>query len=233
MNGFATLYRKELGAIFYSPIAYVVLATVMLILAYTFCAQLFHTLSPNLVGNRYQTAMLLILSVPLITMRQIAEERTNRTLELLLSTPVGDAAVVVAKFAACCTLIGLILALTLVFPFVLERYTAIDWGVVLAGVLGLALCAMALTALGLAISAVSANQVVAGALSLALFLMLWMAESLGVFLPRGWGNVVIGLSFDTRLAPFVTGSVYLSDVGYFLGLTFLGLWLATLALAHR
>ena len=233
MSAFWALYRKELSTVFYSPIAYLLLTVFLVVLGYTFCAQLFHTLSPSLVATYYQAVVLLLLVVPLLTMRQIAEERANGTLELLLSTAVAEITILFAKFCASVTVIALLLVTMLALPLALQTLTPVDWGIVATSTVGLFLAAMALVAVGLAASAVTRNQVIAAVLSLGIFLTLWSAEALGIYLPPPLDDLVIGLSFDTRLAPFVTGLVYLSDIGFFLSLTWLGLALAAAALIQR
>ena len=212
-----------MAAIFLSPIAYAVVAMFMTLMAYTFCAQLFLAKSASLITSLFQAAMLLILTIPLLTMRQFAEERRNGTLELLLSTPVDDLSIVLAKFFANLSVIVALLALLLAFPITLALVAEPDWGQILSAHIGLLLFSSALTAIGLAISAFTSNQLVAAVASLGIFLMLWMAEVLGVFLPAPLDEIGLGLSLDGRFAPFATGAVYLSDFGFFLSLTMIGI----------
>ncbi len=233
LNGFVTLYRKEMAALFYSPIAYSVIAVTLLLMAYTFCAHLFHVRSASLVPMLFQAALLLILMIPLLTMRQFAEERRSGTLELLLSTPVSDLAIVLAKFVASLSVITVLLILMLAFPATLSFVADPDWGPIVSGYVGLLLLAAALIGVGLAVSAVSANQVVAAMAALGLFLMLWMAEVLGVLLPAPFDSFAIGLSLDTRFTPFATGAVYLSDFGFFLSVAMCGILFSVAALARR
>jgi len=233
LNGLVALYRKEMAAIFYSPVAYAVIAVFVLLMGYTFCAQLFHTRSVSLVPMLFQAAMLLILTIPLLTMRQFAEERRSGTLELLLSTPISDLAVVLGKFFASLSVIALLLVLMLAFPCALATIADPDWGPILSGYVGLLLLAAALIALGLAVSAVTTNQLIAAIVSLGLFLLLWMAEVLGVLLPAPFDEIAIGLSLDSRFAPFATGAVYLSDFGFFATLGLFGILLNVAALARR
>ncbi len=227
------LYQKEMTAIFYSPIAYAVIAVFSLLMGYTFCAQLFHTRGLSLVPMLFQAALLLILTVPLLTMRQFAEERRSGTLELLMSTPVSDLAVVLGKFLASLSLVAVLLCLMLAYPIALELVAEPDWGPIISGYIGLFMLSSALIAVGLAISALTSNQMVAGVLSIGLFLLLWMAEVLGVLLPAPFDQMAIGLSLDARFMPFATGAVYLSDFGSFLTFTLLGILACVSALARR
>ena len=222
-----------MAAIFLSPIAYAVVAMFMTLMAYTFCAQLFLVKSASLITSLFQAAMLLILTIPLLTMRQFAEERRNGTLELLLSTPVDDLSIVLAKFFANLSVIVALLALLLAFPITLALVAAPDWGPILSAYIGLLLLSSALTAIGLAISAFTSNQLIAAVASLGIFLMLWMAEVLGVFLPAPLDEIALGLSLDGRFAPFATGAVYLSDFGFFLSLTMIGILGCVSGLSRR
>jgi ABC-2 type transport system permease protein len=222
-----------MAAIFLSPIAYAVVAMFMTLMAYTFCAQLFLAKSASLITSLFQAAMLLILTIPLLTMRQFAEERRNGTLELLLSTPVDDLSIVLAKFFANLSVIVALLALLLAFPITLALVAEPDWGHILSAYIGLLLFSSALTAIGLAISAFTSNQLIAAVASLGIFLMLWMAEVLGVFLPAPLDEIALGLSLDGRFSPFATGAVYLSDFGFFLSLTMIGILGCVSGLSRR
>jgi ABC-2 type transport system permease protein len=88
-------------------------------------------------------------------------------------------------------------------------------------------------ALGLTVSALTANQIVAAVVSLGLFLVLWTIDSLGSLLPYPFDNMVLSLSLLAHFTPFATGAMYLSDVGFFVSLSLLGLFLSVRALARR
>ena len=233
MRTFATLLAKETSALFVSPIAYAVMAVFLLLMGYTFAASLFLSKTATLVQQFFQAAMLLLLIVPVITMRLLAEERRSGTLELLLTAPVREIEVVLAKFLASVAVIVTMLALTVTHPIILRIFGDPDWGPVYSGYLGLILLGAALTSLGLAVSALTANQIVAATVSLGLFLLLWMLDSLGSLLPDPFDTVVINLSLVAHFTPFATGALYLSDFGFFATLILLGLLLSVRALVRR
>src|SRR5262249_10929088 len=108
MSSLAVLFRKELHATFTSPIAYTVAAVFLLVLGYTFSLTLFATKIANLNYIFHQIYVLSILLVPVLTMRAFAEERRADTLELLLTAPVPEIAIVLAKFFAALALMVLI-----------------------------------------------------------------------------------------------------------------------------
>jgi ABC-2 type transport system permease protein len=123
--------------------------------------------------------------------------------------------------------------MVLAFPLTLSFISAPDWGPIVSGLVGLLLLGGALSAIGLAVSVFTSNQLVAAVLSLGIFLLLWMSEALGVFFGDPFDDIAVAISLDTRFTPFVTGAVYLSDFGFFLSLTLLGILLSVAGLARR
>ena len=109
MRTFGALLLKEEMAIFTSPIAYVVLTVFLVVMGYTFTLTLFVSHAPSLVHIFFQIYVLLLLTVPIITMRIVAEERRLRTLELLLAAPVSEVTVVFAKYLASLSLVVVML----------------------------------------------------------------------------------------------------------------------------
>jgi ABC-2 type transport system permease protein len=233
MRRFAALLLKEETAIFTSPIAYVVVSVFLVIMGYTFTLTLFISHSPTLVHLFFQIYVLFLLTVPIITMRLVAEERRLRTLELLLTAPVSAVAVVFAKYFASLSLVVLMLALSGAYAITLGILGQPDWGPIWSGYLGLFLLAAALVAVGLLTSSLVNNQIIAALLSLSLFLLLWIIDHFGWMLPDPFDAFVVNLSLLVHFTPFATGSIFLSDAGFFISVALLGLFLSVRALARR
>ncbi len=233
MSNFGTLLLKEERALFSSPIAYAVITVFLLIMGYTFTSVLFLNKVATLLHIFFQMSMLFVLMLPVITMRLVAEERKTGTLELLLTAPVREVEIVLAKFAASMTVVVVILGLSASYAVVLGLYGYPDWGPIYSGYLGLLLHAGALVAMGLLVSTLTANQIVAAVVSLGLFLLLWMIDTLGYLLPDPYDTFFVGLSLLGHFTPLATGSLFLSDVGFFLSVTLAGLFLSVRALARR
>ena len=230
---FFALITKETKALFTSMIAYAVIAVFLALMSYSFATTLFATQTATLIHVFYQAALLMLLLVPVLTMRLFAEERRSGTLELLLTSPCREYEVVFAKFLATLLVISVMLALSLAYPITLEIFGSPDWGPVYGGYLGLLLLGAALTAIGLAISAITTNQIVAAVLSIGVFFLLWSTDHLGAVLAKPFDQIAVDLSLSARLAPFVTGAMYFSDFGFFLSLTLMGLVMSVRALARR
>jgi gliding motility-associated transport system permease protein len=230
---FVALLEKEERALFSSPIAYAVVAVFLVLLGYTFTTFLFLNKVATLLHVFFQTSALFLLLVPVLTMRLVAEERRQGTLELLLTAPVTEIGIVLAKFFAALTLVVAMLALSGTYPLVLGLYGNPDWGPIYAGYLGLLLLGATLVALGLLVSSLTANQLVAAVVSLGLFLLLWMLDTLSYLVPDPLDTLFVTLSLLAHFTPLATGSLFVSDVGFFVSLTLAALYLSVRALARR
>jgi ABC-2 type transport system permease protein len=233
MSALGVLLRKELHATFTSPVAYAIGAVFLLVLGYTFSLTLFFTKAASLTYIFHQTYVLLVLLVPVLTMRAFAEERRVDTLELLLTAPVPELAIVVAKFLAALALVAMMLAASGVYAVILGVYGEPDWAPIYGGYLALLLLAALLVAVGTLASSLTENQVVAAAISLGVFLMLWFADSASYLVPPPFDVFVVNLSLIGHFTTFVNGSLFLSDAAYYLTLTLLALFLAARRLADR
>lgn len=233
MNVFTVLLRKELHATFTSPMAYVIGAVFLLVTGYTFSLTLFFTKVANLTYIFHQMYVLLVLLVPVLTMRSFAEERKSDTLELLLTAPIREVWIVVAKFLASLLLVCGLLCLSGVYPVVLGLYGAPDWAPIYGGYLALVLLACLLVAVGTLMSSLTENQVVAATTSLGIFLMLWFADAVAYILPAPFDLFCINLSLIGHFTTFVRGSLFLSDAGYYVTLCLLALFLTTRVMSER
>jgi ABC-2 type transport system permease protein len=233
MTSLGVLLRKELHAVFVSPIAYVIGAVFLLVLGYTFSLTLFFTKVANLTYIFHQMYVLLVLLAPVLTMRAFAEERRTDTLELLLTAPVPTVSIVLAKFLASLTLVTAMLAASIVYPVILGRYGEPEWAPIYGGYLALFLLACLLVSIGMLTSSVTENQMVAATTSLGIFLMLWFADSAAYMVPEPFDALFINLSLIGHFTTFVRGSLFLSDAGYYLTLSFLALFITTRVLADR
>jgi ABC-2 type transport system permease protein len=170
--------------------------------------------------------VLFMLTAPLITMRLFAEERNLGTLEVLLTAPVSEIEIVLAKFVASLSLITLMLLLSASYAVVLVLFGDPDLGPIYSGYFGLFLFGAALVGAGLLASALTSNQIVAALISLSVFLLLWIIDNFGWLLPDPFDALVVNLSLSVHFRPFAVGSIYLSDVGFFLSIVLLTVFLS-------
>ena len=233
MKALGVLLRKELHATFTSPIAYAVAAVFLLVTGYTFSLTLFFTKVANLTYIFHQMYVLLILLVPVLTMRAFAEERRADTLELLLTAPVHEVWIVLAKFLAALVLVTCLLVASGAYAVVLGLYGEPDWAPIYGGYLALFLLTCLLVSIGTLTSSLTESQVVAATCSLGACLMFWFADSAAYMVPAPLNALVINLSLIGHFTTFVSGSLFLSDAGYYLTLSLLALFLTTRVVTDR
>lgn len=184
-------------------------------------------------GPMYINAgVFLLFLTPVLSMRLLAEERRGRTLELLMTAPVRPVEIVMGKFVAGMVILAIMLLLTLVFPLLLHvlgqggEASPIDWGTVGVSYLGLGLFGAACLAIGLLASSMTESQIVAVILGFAVLLFLWVIGLAARAQEGVAGALLEYLALTTHLESFVRGIIKLSDVVYYLSLTFVGLFLA-------
>ena len=245
MRNVFTIVRKELRAYFVSPIAYVVLTGFLLLGGWFFFNLLsrFNVLlsiytqlqqggADQLNLNEFVIAPLmhnlsivLVILVPMITMRAYAEEKKGGTYELLLTSPLRTGEIVLGKFLASFVFICIMLGLTGVYPAVLIAFGNPEIGVLLAGYLGLLLLATSFVAVGLLTSSFTENQIIAAVSGLVATLLLyiigWPADTAGEVL----GPLLRYLSVTEHFAEMVNGLIDTQDLVYFASLILLSLFL--------
>ncbi len=181
MRPILAIARKEFLSFFFAPMAYVVMASFLLMNGFIFSVILAalsrpgaFSASPMAVffGGTMFFWIFMILVSPVVTMKLGAEERKSGTIETLMTAPVSDLEVVVGKYAGA---VGLYLALwipTLLYPVILAQYSKVDWGPVASGYLGILLVGLFFLAAGLFTSFASRNQVVAAILAFGILVLL-------------------------------------------------------------
>jgi len=173
-------------------------------------------------------SVILLFFTPALTMKLFAEERKTGTIELLLTSPLKDTEVVLGKFLASWLLFGMMLLLTGLFPILLTRFGDPDFGPISSGYLGLILLGSAFLALGVMVSSMTKNQIVAALTSFGLLLSLWV---IGFLSNRGGvlGKVFGYLSLTAHFEDFSRGTISLKHTVYYLSFTFVCLFLTVKA----
>jgi hypothetical protein len=141
--------------------------------------------------------------------------------------------VVLAKFIASMAMLGAMIGLTGVYALVLGLSGSPDWGTIYSGYLGLMLLASMLVSIGLVVSALTSNQVIAAIITIGISFSMWMIDTLAAMVPGVLERILISFSLLARFTPFATGAMYTSNFGFFLSTTLLSLFLTMRALARR
>ncbi len=242
MKNALTIYRKELRSYFVSPIAYLLLLMFALIFGFFFWNSLGYFVfigmesqmrgqpMPMNINEQIIRPLLSNISVvglffiPMITMRLFAEEKRSGTIELLVTSPVRDIEVILGKWLAACSLYASMLLVTFLNFGFLFKYGNPDWKPLLIGYLGLLLQAGALLAVGTFISTLTKNQIIAGAATFAICLLLWVVGWVGDYETAMWATVLSYMSVVTHFESFAKGVLDTKDAVFYVALIFLGLF---------
>ena len=236
MKNIITIFKRELGSYFATPIAYVFIVIFLIMSgALTFYLGNYYERSQaDLIPFFQLHPWLYLFLVPAIAMRLWAEERKTGSIELLMTLPVSVGQVVVGKYLAAWTFIGIALSLTFPMWLTVNYLGDPDNGVILATYIGSALMAGGFLAIGACISATTKNQVIAFVITVAVcfvFLLAGSALVLNFFklwVPQNVVDSISSLSFLTHFASISKGVIDLRDVVYFV--TLIGFWLYANAL---
>lgn len=236
---------KDFRSYFTSPIAYIVIAAFLAVMGYMFLPTLYHfeamsaqytqytgrsvTLTDGVIRPVYGNMnVVLFILLPFITMRLFAEERKLHTLELLLTSPVTLWEIVLGKFFSSLFLVSVMLGITLIYPAILYITGSPDTGPILGAYLGIFLMSASYLAIGVLYSAVTENQIVAGALTFATILLCWIVNWTGQYVGPVWSDILDHLSLVNHYQNFSQGLFSTTDIIFFL--SFIWFWLF---LTHR
>jgi ABC-2 type transport system permease protein len=239
MNAYLTLVRRELGSYFVSLTGYIIIALVTLLLGISFTA-LVEALSAepadmpitDLFYSTFYFWIILLIAVPVVTMRSFAQEKYSGTYETLMTTPVSELAVVLAKFSSTLIFYILLWLPLLAYIFVLRHYTneasALDLGPVGTTFLGILLLGSVYMSAGCFASALTRSQIVAAMLSFTLGMGLLLLSFLSLGLPpqSGWvAKALQQVSMIEHMQEFVRGIVDTRYLVFYVSLTVFFLFL--------
>ena len=245
MQNIIAIWQREMKSYFISPIAYAVLTLFLIISGVWFLGNLTaayqYTISTAQMGQGMQPidlpgevvrslfgtlTIILLFLLPMMTMGDFAEEKKRGTIELLLTTPVGNLQALLGKYLASLTFLLILLASTALTISSLFVFSQPDWKPLLAGYLGLFLYGAAILALGVFISTLTENQIIAVFLTFAVSLVLLAIRIFGDSATGATRDVINYLSLTGHLDDFIKGVIDTSHVIYYVTFAFVGLFLA-------
>jgi ABC-2 type transport system permease protein len=246
MRNSLSIAGKELRSYFVSPIAYVVITGFLLLggwfffnllARFSFLVQIYSSMRNPEAQTRlnlnefviapllHNLSVVLVILVPVITMRSFAEEKRSGTYELLMTSPLSITEIVAGKFLGAVAFLLIMIGLTGVYPLILMAYGNPELGIITAGYLGLALLAISFATVGLLTSSFTDNQIIAAVICLVVLLLFyvisWPAETAGPVL----GAVLKYLSLTEHFGEMVKGVIDTKDLVYFFSVIVLSLFL--------
>jgi len=240
LRALAAIVRRELIAYFSSPLAYIVMAAFLLLQGALFALIIGYLSQPGQSSLSILQAFFggtiffwfFLVVVPLITMRLVAEERRSGTIEVLLTSPVTEAQVIVGKFVAALAFYLMLWLPTVVYVLMVKSQASVDWGAVAASYLGVALLGALFVSLGLFASTLTRNQIIAAVLAFTGLIILFGLPLLrGLMISSsGFGAVIDHADLWQHMSFYSMGIVDTRHVVYELSLTGLFLFLSTKSL---
>jgi ABC-2 type transport system permease protein len=245
MRNIAAIAQKELKSYFSSPIAYIVLGLWALLYGWFFVTILAYFVRQSMQAGQFgmqgpqamnvnqqmirplvqNVTILVLFLLPMVTMRTYSEEKRSGTIELLLTSPVSDWQIILGKFFGAMALYGAMLAVTMLHLAVLFIYGNPEWKPILTAYLGLLLLGGCFVSLGLFISSLTKNQIVAGMTTFAVFLLLWVITWIGSFSGPLVDQLTQYLSIVDHLDDFGKGVLDTTHIIYYLSFITFGLFL--------
>jgi ABC-2 type transport system permease protein len=260
MRSALAIARKELSLYFTTPWAYAVFTAMVALSSFFFIGMLqsfqqvqqmarmfgwsqlppdyavYRNLTDGVVVQLWSVILIITLFVaPFLSMRLFAEEKRNRTFELLMTVPVRPVEIVLGKYLGGLGVISATLGLTIVFPIILSLFglsasggSALEWSTVLLGYGGLLLWGATCMAVGMFISALTESQMLAAFLTFAVLLPWMLLRGLAQGAEEPWRSIVSHLSFDAQLQNLLRGVLDVKSLVFFLSVIFF-----SLLLTHR
>ncbi|MBT5472112.1 MAG: ABC transporter permease subunit [Nitrospina sp.] len=244
MRNIWLIAKRDMGSFFNSPIFYVVTTIFLIIYSYIFINILSFFSMQSMQSGQFQQmgmalninemviepsfqnmAVILLLMIPIITMRSFSEEKKSKTFRLLLSSPVQLKEIVLGKFFACMIVVGLMILLSsysIIFLFFIGEP---DIGPVLTGYLGVLLMAGCYVSVGVFASSLTENQIVAAVITFGFSLFMWVIGWGAQSANSSTGQVLEYLSIIEHMDRFLKGMVGTSDITYYLSFIIFGLFL--------
>jgi ABC-2 type transport system permease protein len=246
MRNILAIAQRELNAYFASPIAYILLGFFALLFGWFFFVPLaFFAEQSNQAGMNptqtlnlnqmvinptlMNTTVIMLFLFPAITMRTYSEEKRSGTIELLLTSPITDVQIIFGKFLGAMLLYVAMLAITTIHIGMLFILAKPEWKPIATGYLGLLLMGGSFLSLGLFISSLTKNQIVALIATFATFLMLWVLSWISQFVQPTTQAVLRYLSLTEHFDDFAKGIIDTKHVIYYLSFIAFGLFLTAKA----
>lgn len=227
------IFRREMHAYFYSPVAYIVISVFLLITGWFFTGQMFLANDSSLRSVFDIVPFIFIFFVPAITMRLLSEERKSGTIELMFTMPISDTEIILGKFLAGLGLLVVGILFTLPYAFSLMILGKPDLGMMVTSYVGLVLMGAAYVSIGIFASTISRNQVISFIIAFAIIFALTMLRQFLMVMPPYLVPVLQYLSIDYHYENISRGVLDSRNVIYYLSLVTFMLALARISLESR
>ena len=222
----AAIFKRELGSYFNSAVGYVVLAVFWFfsgVSFYTYCLMYNTSSMAMFFASMF---LMILLVIPLITMRSFSEERRQKTEQALLTAPVNLFEIVFGKFLAAFVMFCLCVSIFILYAIIIATFSAPDWAVFITTFLGVLLLGGAMISIDMFISALTESQIIAATVAIGIGILIDRLSDLASYINTEWvTNVINKISFDKHFSNFSTGIISLPSVVFFLSIAAIFLFL--------
>ncbi len=230
----SAIYKRELNAYFTSPIAYVVYAVAALFGGMYFMGCVLQPDTTDMTYVFLNMTSIVIILIPILTMKLFSEEKNKKTEQGLLTAPVNLLQIVMGKFLAAVTVYAVIMVLFIIYGIIISFFVMPSWITILSNILGLFLFGMALISIGTFVSSLTESQIVAAIISIGAGLLISYLDTLSGSISVGFIQTILSsISFTTPYQNFAVGIIKLSDVVFFLSVPVLFNFLTVRVLERR
>lgn len=233
MSVIFSIFKRELKGYIQSPLAYAVISVIMALAGYFFSVALFSSRIAEMTSLFMNLAVILIFAAPVLTMKLIAGEEQDGTIEFLLTSPVTIPQLVLGKYLASLALFVVIIIMTFIFPGILLTISSPDRGVIAASYLGFLLLAASYLAIGIMCSSFTNSQIIASISGFGILLLFWMVGWLSGNISGPLGQFAKALSISEHYGDFLRGIIDTTHLVFFLSIIIISLLISMLGVAKR
>lgn len=228
------IFKRETRAYFDSLIGYIFLTAFFAASGILFSVSSLQYGSTDMSGMYSGLFYILLVLIPILTMRTLSEEKRLKTDQLLLTAPLNLSSLVMGKFLAALVIYSIGVCMTVVYAIVVSFFGTVSWLTVLGNALGLLLLGAAFISVGIFVSSLTENQVIAAIGAFAAMLVLFLIGTISTIIPIKWiADILSGLSFSARYSPFTYGIFDISNVLFFVSAAAIFLFLTVRVLERR
>jgi len=227
-----SIFKKEFRSYFNSPTAYVMIGLFILISSIVFYVNL-ASLSADYSLNLNYMSIILILIIPVLTMKILADERKSGTEVLLITSPTSLTSIVVGKYLAAVAVFLVMTVITFIYPIILSVFGEIAISEIVGGYVGLILLGAAFIAFGVFASSLTESQIISAIVSIVGLLLMWLLQGIAPALGGIWSKTLNWFSLFSRTEDFYAGILSLGPIVYYLSFSAIFVFLAIRVIEKR
>ena len=228
------IYKRELQAYFKTPVGYIFIGMFLLVSAFFFIISTLLSGYPTIDAVLYNLLSVFMFVIPILTMRLLSEERNKKTDQVLLTSPVSVPSIVLGKFFAACTIYLITLVFTLLYLTVVAAHGEPMYAQTFCSYIGFILLGVTFISIGLFISALTENQIVAAVITFVVLILLNLMESFqGLVANPAFSKIISALAVTSRFNGFNMGILSLESVVYYVSVSALFVYLTCFVTESR